>query len=318
LKFDATVVADSVSPSGIRLTTMLLTYPRFVHAELMTHRVFSRNAASSRAIPVHKKIKRIKDFPVVPIEWGKNKPGMQASELLTPQDEMSARWIWHWARMAALTAAEALDKLKVHKQIANRVLEPFDWMVTLVSSTYWRNFDVLRKHKDADPHMQKIATMRLEAYNASTPKELKVGEWHLPFIKDGEFGEDIEYAKKVSAGRCARLSYLTHDGRRDPSEDVELFKRLTVRDGQPEEPGHWTPVEHQATPIGGFTIQDASGLDQENWFCQWCHGGITKKLIYFNQVGLVCFHCAQGHIMSGNFLGWTQFRKTFQNENFDA
>lgn len=322
MSFDAKVVADSVSPSGIRLTTMLLTYPRFIHAEFMTHRVFSRNAASSRAIPVKKKLERIRINPVEPIEWGSKKAGMQAGAPISKEDEEKAKSYWHGARIAACASAEALDLLNVHKQVANRVLEPWDDMTTLVTSTKWRNFDVLRDHPAADPNIRFLAGLRKEVYNASTPKSLRTGEWHLPFIREDEEFKSLDYAKQVSAGRCARLSYLTHDGVRDPEKDFELFLRLTQRDS-PMEPGHWTPLEHQATPLDvTFSIMKV-GLNMER--CAYC-GSVRppqEKCVLMNSGDpitehFICMKCALGHISCGNLIGWRQFRKEFPNEDYDA
>lgn len=315
--FEAKVLADSVSLTGFRLTTMVLTYPRFIHAEFMTHRVFSRNAASSRAIPVKKKVARIEVSPVEPVEWGVNKPGMQATELLGPEDESKAKALWHRAKRVALRCALALDGLKVHKQVANRIIEPWDWMTTIVTSTRWRNFDVLRQHKDADPNIRKLAIMRKESYDASTPRLLKPGEWHLPWVDEAELSElGVEKCKQVSAGRCARVSYLTHEGKRDLEDDIKLFRRLTERQDVME-PGHWTPVEHQATPIGGFVH---SVCDEASGRCDWCHKPMTKRRVRFSDAlnDLVCSRCSLGHISSGNLIGWNQFRKEFPNEDFDA
>jgi len=317
--FEARVLADSVAPNGIRLTTMLLTYPRFIHAEFMTHRVFSRNAASSRAIPVKKKLLRINDHPVEPVEWGTNKPGMQAGEACTPEVEVLAKELWHEARVAAMHCAAGLDSLSIHKQVANRILEPWDWMTTQVSSTSWRNFDILRRHPAADPNIRLLAHMRKTAYDESIPKYLEIGEWHLPWITDPERVEfELETLKQLSAGRSARLSYLTHDQRREPEKDIELFARLTSRD-DPMEPGHWTPVEHQATPIGGFVIRENDGISGP---CAWCHliqlESNTKHVIFESPFAHVCMKCAKGHITSGNFTGWHQWRQDFKNQDFDA
>jgi hypothetical protein len=243
---------------------------------------------------------------------------------LTPEHEVLAKALWHRARRVAVRCAAKLDELNVHKQVANRIIEPWDIMVTLVSSTRWRNFDVLRKHKTADPNIKKLADIRKEVYDASTPRLLKPGEWHLPFVTDAEVAEwNLAYAKQVSAGRCARLSYLTHDGKREPSKDIELFNRLVVReaDKDPElDPGHWSPLEHQATPIGGFRIDLANKLQIED-HCQWCGGTLARsekcRVVHFNQTGHVCMKCAWGHVTSGNFIGWHQFRKEFDNENFE-
>lgn len=317
----AEVVADSVSASsGVRITTMLLTYPRFVHSELMTHREFSRNAASSRAIPVEKKIKNIEENPVYPIEWGANKAGMQAGEQVAATTQVVAKAWWEKALKEALVCATVLMDLKIHKQVVNRILEPFDWITTLVTSTGWKNFDVLRDHPAADPHIRKIARLAKEARDASTPISLTEGQWHLPFITaEDRLTLQLDVLKKVSAGRCARLSYLTFDGKRDYSEDVKLFERLVCRAPGQEvsDPGHWTPTEHQATPIGGWRY----GNDKY-WDCAFCadgcekstHGRAVVLMWMLSREEKICGQCASGHIRSGNFLGWKQFRKEFEHE----
>ena len=63
----AKIIADSINSKRCRLTSWVLEYPRFIHAEIMIHRVFSRNAASSRAIPTEKIIQNIIDDPAMPV-----------------------------------------------------------------------------------------------------------------------------------------------------------------------------------------------------------------------------------------------------------
>lgn len=237
--FEAKIIEDSIHEDN-RLTTFQLCYPRFIHGELMTHRVFSRNAMSSRAIPVAKMIAQVRDNPAKPIHWGKNQPGMQAKEEVTLA---SAEHLWHKAAVAAADVAAQMDLLGLHKQVSNRILEPFQWMRTIVSATEWDNFYLLRAHPDAQPEFQKLAVMMQEAQAASTPKNLSFGEWHLPYVKEDERG-DIELACKVSAARCARVSYLLHDGQ-EPSveKDLALFDRLAG-----SVPRHCSPLEHAATP----------------------------------------------------------------------
>lgn len=167
---------------NIRLTTMVLRYPRFIHSEFMTHRVFSRNAASSRAIPIKKMIEQVEKDPAQPVFWGKNQPGMQAKEELDPVRKERAILYWGAAAYAMVNHAHMLDSLGVHKQIVNRLLEPWQYMETLVTSTDWANFYALRYHPDAQPEIQTLARAMLEAHQASTPTELKLGDWHLPFI----------------------------------------------------------------------------------------------------------------------------------------
>lgn len=246
MAYQATVVADSVSPDGDRLTTMQLCYPRFVHSELMTHRVFSRNAASSRAIPLAKTIERISADPVVPVEWGRNRPGMQADTVLDDDEAAAARLVWLAAADQAIASANRLRELGVHKQIANRLLEPFGWITTIVSGTDWSGFFRQRASRFsplAQPELRRVADLALDAYEASDPTPLGVGEWHCPLIQPDEVFADVEQAKEVSAARCARVSYLSHDGTRDAQRDLELYRRLVSA-----RPMHASPLEHVATP----------------------------------------------------------------------
>ena len=267
---NAKVIEDSVSPEGFRLTTMQLMYPRFIHAEFMTHRVFSRNASSSRAIPVERMLQMLRNEPAMPIHWGKNRPGMQADEQLSPEAMIAAKIEWIRAAENAADTAERMMKLGLHKQVANRILEPFQHISVVVTSTKWQNYFELRAHPDAQPEIHALAVEMREARDASTPSKLEAGDWHLPYITHGERnGENIKLAK-VSAARCARVSYLKHDGcAPNISEDFALYERLVGL-----RPMHASPVEHQATPdnsekyahlCGNFTgwIQFRKLVEQE-------------------------------------------------------
>lgn len=258
--FRVTIVADSISPSGVRLTTLQLRYPRFIHAEFMTHRVFSRNSSSSRAIPVAKMIEQVREDPAMPIHWGKNEPGMQAwaelddVEMNTPwgtTDRQQAKNLWRAAAEKAADSAESLAKVGAHKQIVNRILEPWQWMNTIVTATEWDNFFALRCHTDAQPEIQLLAQLMLHEMDEmeyGVPTPLSCGQWHLPYItqEDTKLNDVLDRCK-ISAARCARVSYNKHDGTA-PSveEDLALFERLVG-----SEPRHASPLEHQATPIGG-------------------------------------------------------------------
>lgn len=292
MSFSAKILADSLAPSGARLTTFELTYPRCIHSEIMTHRVISRNAASSRAIPVEKMIARVEEDPFVPIHWGKNQKGMQAEEELSPVAQRQAQELWLMQRDSAVMVARQLLASGLHKQIANRLLEPWMWITVIASATTWSNFFDLRCHRDAEPHFQKIAGMARELYDASVPRQLLPGAWHMPLIdeQDWAFARDCvvsaeagdggevpsdtlltesiaTYLHKVSVGRCARVSYLTHDGKRDLVEDVALHDRLMNAN-----PGHWSPFEHVARAEATM-------------------------------------------VHSGNFVGFTQYRKLFEQEH---
>lgn len=300
-EIDAKVLADSISPPGHRLITLEATFPRFVLAEFNTHRVFSRNSASSRAIPIFKQLRRVLESPFVPLEFGTNKPGMQAGPALRGEAEEAAVREWLAARddavrrVLALVASPAeveegeldellerierdyrngerpADWLNVHKQVANRLLEPFMWHTVIVTATEWENFFNLRCHSDAQPEIRAAALAMRDAAAASTPTELAEGQWHLPLIRDedrAELGESEDLIR-VSVGRCARVSYLTHAGQRDLQADIDLHTQLL-------ESGHMSPFEHPARPL------DADELKRSEW--------------------------------SGNLRGWFPYRKGIEGE----
>lgn len=250
MAFECRVEADSISPAGVRLTTMVVTFPRFILAEFNTHRALARNAASSRAIPIEKRIAAIEADPFIPEQFGSNRKGMQAGDPLDDSSHIVAKALWCGACAQAVAHARELASLGVHKQLANRLLEPFAWVTVVVTATDWANFFALRCHPDAQPEFQKIACMMRDSMAASKPVEFKAGWWHMPFVTKEELAEVCaggelvrEQYKWVSVGRCARVSYLTHDGRRDIDADVGLAERLAK-----SSPPHSSPFEHVATP----------------------------------------------------------------------
>lgn len=274
-QIQAKIIADSMNPAGAesRLTTFQLVYPRFVHAEFMTHRVFSRNASSSRAIPVAKMIEQVRNNPAMPIHWGKNQPGMQAREELTGDVLREAQAAWIRAANHAADIAEWMNKLEAHKQVVNRILEPFQLIHVVATATETDNFFELRDHEDAEPNIQALARAMRAAMNESTPikryavKDADADSWHLPYITDEERNlYRLDVLRKCSVARCARVSYLKHDGT-SPSvaEDVALYERLVG-----SRPLHASPTEHQARPLHSAS----------EWSKEW----------------------------SKNFRGWHQFR----------
>ena len=234
--FEAKVVADSVSPDGVRLTSLALILPRFVLAQLNTHGVLSKSTSSSRAIPVERMISDVVNNPVIPIYWGKNKRGMQASEEIQDIDE--AKKVWLQASASAVEFARELAALGVHKQLTNRVLEPYMWARTIVTGTDWDNFMLLRRHHTTQPEMAKSANLMFEAREDSKPQETTI---HAPFLQDVElFNLGVKIALVCSAARCARVSYLNHDGSSpDVEKDKALFEMLAI-----ENPPHMSPLEH--------------------------------------------------------------------------
>ena len=283
----AKVVKDSVSPDLIRLTTLELKYPRFIHSEFMTHRVFSRNASSSRAIPVKRILGSIETQPAMPIHWGKNRPGMQARE---EHDwhiggELSREVAWTSAAREASSWARMFDQSQYHKQIVNRLTEPFQFIHVVVTATEWDNFFNLRLHEDAQPEIHELARCMFEAMEESTPTLLHPGEWHLPYwTEEYDLRECTTLTPiKASIARCARVSYKNHDNSTpDIIKDMELADRLLKA-------GHMSPFEHQATPMKYSRI-----MSSPNEHLLW-DKGITHKDINNN-------------LWSSNFRGWIQYR----------
>ncbi len=276
MTISAKMIADSISPNNIRISTLQLRYPKFIHGELMTHRVFSRNASSSRAIPVKRLIEDIKLDTAMPVFWGSNKPGMQAGEQLNEKDRDWVRNEWKALRDDAIESAEQMIEKGLHKQIANRVLEPWCHINVVVTSTEWTNFYGLRRHPDTQPEMKALADTMWVAMQESKPTLREPGNWHLPYVNnEPTYFEDgilnalsLEPYIKCSVARCARVSYMTHEMKVPTIEnDLKLYDMLMG-----SHPVHASPAEHQATPSN----------DEE---------------------------------LYGNFKGWTQFRKTVPNEN---
>lgn len=345
--YKAKVILDSISPFDQRLITVEVTYPRFIHGEIMTHRDRERNAASSRAIPwmswrpkfametqaeyaankaaggvemLSEKCMKgmILRNPVIPLKWGMEQKGMQKGDEIPPHLANLATKLWLMGRdyMVDITdmihnigdTYERIEKgelkwfgfhpkneeqnqdwkdVRVHKSLCNRLTEPWMWITTVMTATEWNNFFRLRCHPAAEQHFFHVASMIREEIRKSKPKRLNFGEWHLPYVQPEET-QDIhtyadvmgktywEVAKPISVGRCARVSYLTHDGRRDFNDDIKLFQTLLKPPGDPDEDlMHASPFGHVAEP--------------------------TDR-----------------HHRSGPFIGWKQFRKEFPNENVEG
>ena len=241
MTIEAKVIAHSSHPGCPDLITVQARYPRFIHSEVMTHRAFSRNASSSRAVPIDRMIKDVLDDPAMPVEWGSNKAGMQAGAEI--EDALYAKDRWMMATHDAIYHATMLSRLGLHKQIVNRVLEPFAHISVVITATDWDNFFKLRIHPDADPTMRALAEAIKVAMDVSEGRNLKDGEWHNPYG-----GMPLH-----SAARCARVSYLNHDGTNpDEDKDLALAKMLMTS-------GHWSPFEHQATPTPGKRHANLTG-----------------------------------------------------------
>jgi hypothetical protein len=321
MAFKAKVVLDSVGPNRRRLISVEATYPRFIHAEIMTHRDRARNAASSRAIPWKRKGKQavpisempkgavpigrgihseitldhrdiyeyyvpncmyamVLNDPVIPIYLGLEQRGMQAGEELEAEKRVEAERVIREMLRHNLSHCDMLAELGLHKSIVNRYVEPWMWITVLMTSTAWQNFFRLRVHPAAERHFQKIAGMIRDAIRDSIPTQLRVGEWHLPYVDAAEISElaaEDRAIQKVSTGRCARVSYLTHDGKRDVREDIRLANQL---------------------------------IDPRT-------ANLDDDVIHASPLEHVCQAMQDPDHRSGPFLGWHQFRKEFLRENVD-
>lgn len=298
MTINATVIADSITPYGVRITTLELEYPRFIHAELMTHRVFSRNSASSRAIPIKTMLDTIMFNPAMPIHWGKNQAGMQAKEELEQPQKIRAQALWNTAKTAAVKYSDQMHEAGVHKQIANRITEPFQHMKVVVTSTEWNNWDWLRYHADAQPEIKELARKTIDARTNSIPQKLNAVEWHVPYVqtKRNDVGW-LEYydehnreisahqAIMISASCCAQTSYRKSDSTLEKAETI--YKRLIE-----SEPCHASPVEHQACVVD---FDYAKIGNSQTW-----PTGITHV-------------DRDGEFWSGNFRGWVQYRQLVPN-----
>jgi len=290
----AKVIADSTSPDGVRMTTMEIEYPRFILSELNTHRMLSKNSASSRAIPVRAMHEHIRANTATPVYWGINQPGMKAKEELKGSDLSWANYIWANARDRAIEFAGELANLNIHKQITNRITEPWMIMKTVISGTEWRNFFWLRAHADAQPEIHELALKMYAAHQQSVPKQLKPGEWHVPYVNTNfdlssnklvyfdTSGLEISAhdARIISASCCAQVSYRKNDDSFDKAK--KIYEQLIA-----SQPCHASPVEHQATPMyrsDSFADLGTTHLDRAN------------------------------QAWSGNLRGWVQFRKLIPGE----
>lgn len=234
------VIADSIADGRHRITSVQVKYPRFILPQLNTHRVFSRSTASSRAVPTAKLIEMVRNEPVVPVHWGQNQAGMVAETEMDDLSIKAAKLLWLGAAKEAADRAEAMADMGVHKQVVNRILEPFMWAETIITATEWDNFFKLRIADDAQPEIQALAKAIKKAMDESVPVKRM---FHLPYLRKDELDNTRwTYAQKakISAARCARVSYLNHN-KQTPSidEDFALADRLI-------EAGHMSPFDHQA------------------------------------------------------------------------
>ena len=295
------LASKAENSTALPLITMHLHYPDIIHGEVMTHRVFSRNARSMRAVPIATMVKEVREDPFVPWHWGKNQRGMQASEenttlvksqqfTLDPHDGMyfkedlllDREEAWRRAAKAAADWAEAFGDADYHKQVANRIIAPYTWKHTLITSTSWANFLHLRDHDDAEPHFHDLAILVRQALDGAEYQWLKHGDWHLPYVtKHEKTLHNLDTLRKLSVARSARISYAPFDGDFSVAREIERYELLVG-----SSPLHASPTEHQATPDRGNKLYMGNG-----------------RMVFENPG------------MGGNLgPGWIQFRKTLDGE----
>jgi hypothetical protein len=299
----AKVIQHSKSSyTGKELITFEIEYPRFILAEVNTHCMLEKNSASSRAVPIKTQCELIRNNPAMPVHWGKNQAGMVAEQEL---DDLTIEYAvegWKSAMIGAVMDVEYLEKLGVHKQIANRISEPWQRMKTVISGTEWANFFYLRNHPDAQPEFQELARVMQEAMQQSKPMELVAGEWHVPYVERERniYGGALAYftngvqlsptdARIVSASCCAQVSYRKNDDTLEKARQV--FERLNI--GSSDKPAHASPTTHQGTPIKYDTIDLMNPM-------YWPDG--------------ISHMSRNGKLWSGKFQDFIQYRKLIPNE----
>lgn len=280
----ATIIADSVSAvNGQRITTFELEYPRFIHSELMTHRLFSRNAMSSRAVPIEKMISYVRHDPATPVHWGINQQGMQAKDELQGDEQKVVADLWQEAAQGAAYFASLLSNKGLHKQVVNRILEPFQLMKTVLTATEFDNFFWLRKHEDAQPEIKDLADKMYAAMHENNTATLSSDDWHTPYFGDGywlkDCGVSLEDALAISSSCCAQVSYRLLDDSIEKARKV--YQRLVE-----STPVHASPFEHCASPM-----KEPQQTDKYLW-----EEGMTHM-------------DKEGNMWSGNLKGWIQYRQ---------
>lgn len=273
------IIADSKNAFGDRITTIEAEYPLYIHAQVMTHRMFSRNAQSSRAVPTLRLLELIEKDNFTPL-FAENKAGMEAGEELSDTAMKEASELWKVARCSAITTAKVLHKIGVHKQWVNRLLMPFMNIKVIITATEWGNFFNLRLEHDAQPEIQELARLILKGMNETHPQLLKSGEWHLPYVTDEDRTKtsDDNILRIISAARCSRVSYLNHN-KSNPDFDADITQSDNLWTS-----GHYSPFEHQATPVKQYRDTNS----------QW-----EKGITHMDK---------QCVLWSGNFKGFVQSR----------
>ena len=269
----AKILAHSINSWGSELITFEIKCHRWILAEINTHRVFSRNWRSSRAVPFERLLAEVREYPARPIVWMKNKPGMQASEPMSSLEQLHAEKQWLLAAKSAADAAEDLAFMSdIHKQWVNRILEPYLFVTGVISSTEWDNFYALRRHKDAQPEFKALADVMWQVHRASVPVKLLPNSWHLPYITayDRVFNHPADL-RRISVARVARASYKPFDGNADYASEFARHDKLLTNK-------HMSPFEHQAREMFNEIVEmvDDDPLKASNFHYSWVQ---YRKLI---------------------------------------
>lgn len=305
----AKILADSVSEQGHRFTTFEVTFPRIILAEVNTHKMLSKNSASSRAIPIKRMLELAREHPYIPSRWPINGKGMSTQEYETNPVLIEMKRIeWLTARDAAAHQAEVLLELNVHKQITNRLLEPFLFHTAVISGTDWPNFQHLRNHPEAHPDFQELAQWMGEVMNASRPKLLTNKQWHRPYLAAGDIDTDgapvgDSYFNKVSAGLCAAVSYL-----RQEEATGGNCGSAAARTDLMIKSGHMSPLEHVARPMNDWEYDTARMYDFVN-----TSGEVYRSRSMLNDVQEDGRLLRETHYW-GNLDGWVSMRKLIPYE----
>lgn len=279
MKEDSHIVAEVIKDStyeGSRLITLRLTYPRIILAEVNTHRMLTKNTASSRALMFDSMLLRMQQGEVfIPSVVGKNKPGMQASEYLSGDDlhEFQLEWLKIF-KYVSKKAKKLKDKFNVHKQTINRLLEPWMYVVSTITATEdsWNHVIWLRDHPASQPEFQELARKIKTAISESTPQELSYGEWHLPYVDSKEAGENLQNVK-ISVSCCCQTSYRKNDN--SPEKALAIFEKLNLNSKDINNPPHVSPSYH---------IAKASSLDNESEDLHFLHTEFGDKWIQFGKL----------------------------------
>lgn len=285
-KPSAKVIADS-SFSNSRLITLEIELHRFILPEFNTHRSISRNFQSSRAVPVKQMIEQVRNDPAMPVHWGLNEPGMVANQQLEGYTLVDVKGEWMQAAMNAADSAEFMSDEGAHKQIVNRILEPFMWTRGVATATMddWKAFLKLRLHKDAQPEIKALAYEIGQAIINSSSAELSDGDWHMPYFGDGYYlkgcGIDVEEAVMISASCAGQVSYRKLDDSLEKAKKIYDMLNLPSEGVYPENPPHFSPTEHQVIFERG-SCKSLSGNFHKHGFIQYRKAlelGIEKEVI---------------------------------------